>query len=151
MPRMNHQDVMEIIDLASVRASQKLHGPQPGDIIRATDKSKVCGHKDDPGEVIGILNNIYDWSCVDKVGMAVYGYYTPFRGKPSGPGEGNHVSVSGGPCSLIPINKLVATGEQREITFWCWKDRPRANGGREYKRLVNVWDWEGQPVNLDDK
>jgi hypothetical protein len=54
--------------------------------------------------------------------------------------EGDYVACSGGPVPSVHVDQLYYVGQTKR-TFWCWIDRPRAGGGREYEMTVNLWEW----------
>lgn len=55
------------------------------------------------------------------------------------------VSSSGGPATIaLPAHLLKPTDEIVTVQLWCWRDIPRANGGRSYIMSVPLWEWDGK-------
>jgi hypothetical protein len=55
--------------------------------------------------------------------------------------EGDHVSVSGGPCPFVPLSALVPAGEV-DATFWRFRNGiRRAHNGEDYTLTVPRFLW----------
>jgi len=61
-----------------------------------------------------------------------------------------YASSSGGPGTVwTPFTNVVATDEFKTVRYWRWKDRPRADGGVYYDRVVRVWLIAGEELDRD--
>ena len=60
-----------------------------------------------------------------------------------------YVSCSGGPCPPVNPASLSLIGTH-VVTFWRWKDLPRAGGGENYQLEVPLWSWKPPSRNGDE-
>lgn len=125
-------------DKREVDEMNNLLKPMPGDAVRLTGGFMFAK----PG-AIGIIGGIVGQFEED---LHICFAYSAFRGGPYGGAIGrDYVSCSGGPATIAtPVEELVYTGETMPISFWRWKDAPRAGGGVHYTLEVPVWDWKGK-------
>jgi hypothetical protein len=111
--------------------------PLPGDLVRVRG-SGYYGARDGQLAVIDGKGTLTDAGEV----MATLDA-SSFRGPRSPYSDGPVcVSNSGGPCPIIRVKDLRATGESIEHWFWRWRSSPQADGGLEYRVRVPVWEWE---------
>jgi len=111
--------------------------PKPGDAVLYTADEPYIGVK--KGQIAIIDGHWYD----DKTCLICFAY-SAFKGKASKYSEhGEYVSCSGGPLPLVAHKDLKPTGKKKTITFWRWKDYPRAGGGEYYQEDVTLWEWNG--------
>lgn len=105
--------------------------PVPGDVVRL----------DGPymGVAAGARAVIDGGPLTDDVEVLAVCAPSAFRGA-SRRGGAEYVSVSGGPCPLIPVKDLTYEGTTTQ-RFWRWLDRPRKGGGIDYELTVNLWSW----------
>lgn len=118
------------------RALQGERDPLPGDVVRVRG-DRYYAAKDGELAVIG-ASPLADAGEVMATLKA-----SAFRGPPTPYSDGPViVSNSGGPCPIIPVKDLRATGTSVEHWFWRWRSSPQADGGLYYRVRVPVWEWE---------
>lgn len=67
--------------------------------------------------------------------------------------ENGLVSLSsGGPASIIGLRTEVLgrTDQTIRVGFWRFHLHPEANGGVDFTRPVNLWEWDGAESAFDD-
>jgi hypothetical protein len=117
--------------------------PQPGDAVRLD--GPYWGAELGAIAIIDSTHYGWDWDTGEPHVMLVF-KASAFRGPRSAysADQTERVSCSGGPCPFVKLADLTPAGE-RAVTFWRWRDLPRAGGGVEYQRTVPLWSWGGQP------
>jgi len=122
--------------------------PKPRDIVRLTaaymglEKGSL-GVIDSPyfaadGEAMVVFNASTFWGPTSDLASAVEDDMTGAVLAP----DGGRVSSSGGPCPFVKLDDLKPAGRIFH-TYWRWKDLPRAGGGINFQREVDLWEWGG--------
>lgn len=126
------------VALPYVGAARPNDVPTPGDAVRITGED--------------------GWNGVPRGGILVLtGCHIESR---MNVGRGHHhlhesglVNLSsGGPASIIGLRTevLVRTDETVRMGFWRFHLSPEANGGVDFTRPVNLWEWDGAESAFDD-
>lgn len=113
--------------------------PQPGDLIEVTH-STWYGVQD--GERAMVCEPMFARGYGEFM-IAPRNQVNSFYGPSHGPAtftSRDTMSTSGGPFKTLHVGdvELEYVGETMNH-FWCWIDRPRANGGQRYERKVSLW------------
>lgn len=115
--------------------------PIPGDLI-IVEFSEWYALKD--GEKLRVCENAGWIDEGEEILVAPRHQVNTFWGPDYGPPDGIkqlHMSTSGGPFKTVRIKALEGLEliDEEDDRFWCWQDRPRANGGMD--RIVTVALW----------
>ena len=91
-------------------------------------------------EVMRYAESDVAYECL-HIRESLGGEHTNFRGPSSAYNEDQtpKCSLSGGPFITRPRVEKYEWAGVAEVTFWAWKDTPRAEGGFRYQREVNIW------------
>ena len=109
---------------------------QVGDLLEYDGKIGMI----DNLEVLRYAESDVAYECL-HIREDLGGEHTNFRGPSSAYSEDQtpRCSLSGGPFITRPRVPKYEWSGIAEITFWAWKDTPRAEGGFRYQREVNMW------------
>ncbi len=115
--------------------------PSPGDLI-IVERSEWYALKD--GERLRVCEHAGWINPAEELFVAPRNQVNTFWGPQSGPPDGKKpetMSTSGGPFKTVRLEELHGLERIGAETdqFWCWKDRPRANGGLDRTVEVSVW------------
>jgi hypothetical protein len=113
--------------------------PRPGDVVEIVGDRYYA--KNGKAGCRGVIDSTMYGEDLFMVVLGASAFFGCSSERPSCTHEHECVSCSGGPCPAVHLNELVAGG-QISHRFWHWKDYPRAGGGVDYVRLVNLWFWE---------
>lgn len=118
--------------------------PMPGDAVLLTGPFSIAT----PGQVAiieGVVGEARDEYLVNFCYSAFRGPNSKYAKDPT-----EFVSCSGGPAPYLLASALKPTGRTRRVTFWRWKDLPRAGGGERYTLDVPEWEWDGTLPPIED-
>ena len=106
--------------------------PLPGDWVEIVENDDTIAPKGTQGVIDG------------RIDLSNDEFLVIFNPNPAPFRDEKYVSTSGGPGHYIKTKDLVKTSRVETKPFWCWKDMPRADGGRNYRAPVRVWEWRKQ-------
>ena len=134
-----------------IRTFRTVHQvPEPGDLIQV-EKSRWYALGD--GERLRVCEPTGWMLMGEEIFVAPRANVSTFWGPNHGPPDGEKpefMSTSGGPfrmLKLATLEGLQLQGTESDL-FWCWQDRPRAQGGMD--RRVEVFLWR-LPLLADDR
>ena len=134
-----------------IRTFRTVHQvPEPGDLIQV-DKSRWYALAD--GERLRVCEPTGWMLMGEEIFVAPRANVSTFWGPNHGPPDGEKpefMSTSGGPFRMLKLavlEGLQLLGTESDL-FWCWQDRPRAQGGMD--RRVEVFLWR-LPLLADDR